>query len=179
MQHIVDPIEILNHAQVLAERTLVFELAVPTLDTWQCLQWCAKRGRIANQRMCTYCGQLANLRYDGNIIDRCRWRFRCRNDHEYAASVRQGSFFTKNHEPIRVLVLFIHSWSFNLPLTYSMIQHQIGSWHTAVDCANFCRDVCLEFERRHRIDLGGRCPIGKRQRCFRGLKSTSSVARIL
>lgn len=111
---------------------------------------------------CERCQHPLKLRVDSSRIDGYRWfcddyivqrkqkRTRC----NFTTSVRAGTFFAKSHLSLRVILKFIHFWIYNTPL--NMIQFNLHlSSHTAVDFANFCREVVYDHMIINSKPLGG------------------------
>lgn len=112
--------------------------------------------------LCKQCNQPLSLRVDNNMIDKYRWfcdnyivrrkqkRVRC----GFKVSVRTGTFFAKSHLSLGVILKFIHFWVYNTPL--NIIQFNINiSNHTAVDFANFCREVVYDQMIINSQPIGG------------------------
>lgn len=101
--------------------------------------------------LCAKCEQPLTLRVDNAWIDKYRWfcdnyvvkrqqkRTRC----NFRVSVRTGTFFAKSHLPLGVILKFIHFWVYNTPLNVIQFNLSIAA-HTAVDFANFCREVVYD-----------------------------------
>ena len=113
--------------------------------------------------ICERCQHPLTLRVDNTRIDKYSWycgnfilrrkqkRVRC----DFRQSLRTGTFFAKSHLALGVVLKFIHFWVYNTPL--NMIQFNLHlSTHTAVDLANFCREVVFDQMIINSKPLGGR-----------------------
>lgn len=112
--------------------------------------------------LCKSCQQPLTLRIDNSVIDHYRWccdnyvsrrkqrRIRC----NFKTSIRKGTFFEKSHLRIEVILKFIHFWIYNTPLNIIQFNLKISS-RTAVDFANFCREVVYDQMIINSKPIGG------------------------
>jgi hypothetical protein len=115
------------------------------------LRWCASRSLIDNYCVCTGCNVLMSLSFRERDIDGYAWRCRqCTT----TRSVRTGSFFAKSKLRLWQLIKIMYKWCDDLPQTHIMREARIG-WETMVNWANYCREICVEWERRNNIMIGG------------------------
>ena len=151
---IVDPANILDVVALTNEDERFIQLSQILFGApnFQCLQWLASRRLIANSRVCNGCAAAMSL-----IVRRARndgFIWRCHNC-QHAVSVRRGSFFSRGHLSMQIIAAFVYLWSVDTPLQIIMHELQIISWHTVVDWANFCRDICTQWQVDHPIEIGG------------------------
>lgn len=103
------------------------------------LEWFAKYGLISNRVRCPECQTFCHLMNSNERGDGKIWR--CEEGH-YKQSIRKDSFFEGSHLTLVQLIDFIYFWSKRMFLKDIKEEVDISSWTTAVDWANFIRDVC-------------------------------------
>lgn len=112
--------------------------------------------------LCKKCKHPMTLLPDNSVADKYRWfcgnyvalrkqkRTRCC----YKQSIRHGTFFFKDHLSLGVTLKFIHFWVYNTPLNFIQFNLHIAA-HTAVDFANFCREVVYDQMVVNSKPIGG------------------------
>lgn len=105
-------------------------------------------GILPKEYHCKNCGELLELNSDAGAIDKYKWfchnyvvkrkqkRVRC----NYNISLRKDTFFYRSKLEIGVILKFICCWVDNMPLNQIRKNTRVAQ-HTAVDFANFCREV--------------------------------------
>ena len=138
-EHIVLPNLVLDRDQLVDElentnhRSLVEETRVDIIG------WLARHGLLHNTYNCPNCHVQCRLQSRPDNIDGKRWI--CRNCN-FTKTLRADSFFENSHLRLTEILDFIYFWSRKVSLTYIMEETGIEDWHTAVDWANFIRDIC-------------------------------------
>lgn len=100
--------------------------------------------------------QVMVLRRDGVSYKwRCsyadkRHKKRC----NYGLSITGGTFFNNSHMSILDICLFVRYWVDDIKLCVIKSYLQLGSDHTLVDWANFCREVTFDIIYNHPEKLG-------------------------
>lgn len=97
---------------------------------------------------CPSCGYKMVLVERNHVIDKFKWR--CKNYIQpvkkkkypcnYETSLRKGTFFSRSHLTLGQIAKFICCWSQNMELKTICNEVRTSS-KTAVDFANFCREV--------------------------------------
>lgn len=125
--------QIIDNFQNMTHRQLVEQMNDNDLE------WFAKYGLISNRVRCPECNDWCRLMNTNDRADGKEWR--CSEGH-FKQSIRKDSFFEGSHLTVVQLTDFIYFWSKRMFLKDIMEEVNIVSWHTAVDWANFIRDVC-------------------------------------
>ena len=116
---IVEAEEILGHDDILRENWAFFDLYNILGEPIAVLKWLSKRRLIKNNLYCKTYRLPFGLNAYKSAADGYRWF--CKNCKE-RQSVREGSFFSKIRLPLKQLLLYIYSWSRNVP--QADIQHE-------------------------------------------------------
>ncbi|TRY81018.1 hypothetical protein TCAL_15523 [Tigriopus californicus] len=70
-------------------------------------------------------------------------------------SIRRGSFFYHSKLDLHTLIMFTYCWSRSWPLHDVSWECGVLAEGTLVDWANFHRDVCQQYLRDNRQQIGG------------------------
>ena len=68
-RNIVNPNEIHNVSQMMAEKHTITHLVHAMPDTWSSIQWCARRRLIRNPMICQRCNLECGLIDRGDVTD--------------------------------------------------------------------------------------------------------------
>ena len=102
---IVDDVEILDNAAIIAENFNIGNLT-PQIETqFGALQWCARRRLIKNTTNCTTCNSPAAIIKYTKGNDGYRWS--CYR-HNFTKSVRNASFFGKSLAVAKTNLVGVH-----------------------------------------------------------------------
>ena len=110
-------------------------------------KWLRKQGLLASSMRCDSCTRLCkrikNKSKRGGYVWRCRgsvtWR------HEKTFSAHLYSVFEGSHFDVREILVFIREWLLRSSLHRCAIAAGMDYKNTAVDWANFMRDMCRKF----------------------------------
>ena len=132
--------EILPMNGLVDVRLKYLDIAVATQTVQSTLEWCARHRLLMNEYECGQCHVLCTLVKCSRLVDQFTWHcHQCKR----TKTVRDGSFFQRSHVGIDKIVHFMYGWATDWPL--HVIAHETElSKVTAVDWANFCRDVCSQ-----------------------------------
>ena len=140
--YFVEPNQVLNRDQVVEElETVTHRELVEETQNDDIFAWLARFGLIRNEVNCPHCNIPCRITARYRLNDGKQWTCPSQNCN-YSKSIRADSFFEDAHLSLRQLVDFVYFWSRKMPLTYIKEETGIVSWTTAVDWANFIRDVC-------------------------------------
>ena len=136
---IVEVDKILGHDNILRENWAFFDLCIALGEPIAFLKSLSKRRLIKNNLYCKTCRLPFGLNAYKSATDGYRWFFKnCKK----RQSAHEGSFFSKSRLPLKQLLLYIHSWSRNVPQADIQYETGIQGSATLADWGNFCRDVC-------------------------------------
>lgn len=138
-EHIVPPNLVLDRDEIVEELENANHRSIVEETRQDINGWLARHGLIHNTCTCPNCNHPCRLIARADINDGKRWS--CR-DCRFTKSIRADSFFENSHLSLTEILDFIYFWSRKVPLTYIMEETGIENWHTAVDWANFIRDIC-------------------------------------
>jgi transposase-like protein len=150
------PNSIVPNECVLSEETIISEIwhirsLVPKWDS-DCLKWCAARRLIKNSVTCPHCHVFCGLQTYNQHCDGFRWL--CNNCKKYSQSIRDSSFFAKSHLPIKDILFIMYWWS--AQHSQASLMHETGfARQTVIDWYNFCRDICISWNNRNPVEIGG------------------------
>ena len=114
------------------------------------LQWLRHHGILAIEMICENCG------FDMKLCNRKGKPFnktwRCKNNRNHELSILRYSFFEGGHHPVQDYLVFIFGLISKMPLYKSSQLSGLAYGNTAVDWANFCREVLMEWIFVHVLD---------------------------
>ena len=138
---IINPALVLTLDQSLQELENITHRTLVEQTREDIIEWLARHGLIHNEIMCPNCNVPCRLRVKNQAVDGKRWTCQSPNCN-FSKSIRADSFFDNSHLSFTQIVDIIYLWSKKLSLTYIMEETGIEDWGTAVDWANFIRDIC-------------------------------------
>ena len=148
--HIIPPQDVIPIINLTDVRMTLFELGQQLRNFEDSIALAAKYRLIANSRLCQRCGNpcyLSPRGSDRNYADEKMWR--CSNQHcQQRLSIRHNSFFEGSRLPIQKILVTMVCWSLNCTQQHAMMEARLVSNNTVIDWYNFCRDMCLHFDRR-------------------------------
>lgn len=108
------------------------------------IKWLQEHGLLLNNMYCIRCNNAdlpMRLQTRKSCIDGVTWR--CVYGHEL--SIRRNSFFEKSHISLRDIMLFVYEFLKHQTLWKTSLQTNFSYRSTAVDWANFVRDIFRQY----------------------------------
>ncbi len=118
-----------------------------------CIKFLRQKGLLKPAHWCGDCNIWKSQINDESRKDKYWFRCsRCRKK----TSIRDGSFFSKSHLSLTVLVSVIYFFVLDIPVKtiLDLLDHDLSK-KAVIDWYNFCRDICTEFLQRNPPLLGG------------------------
>ena len=126
-------------ADVAAEDPTMAEICDQTRTVDETMEYCAKRGLLANSSTCYACNTPRVIyKSNDNKTDGICWRCTGCGSRK---SVRHGSFDTESHMSLGELLLFSYCWSEDCLQKFCAKEAGKINKSTAIDWANFHRYV--------------------------------------
>ncbi|XP_069684805.1 uncharacterized protein [Periplaneta americana] len=150
VQH-VDSAQLFHEEDIMAEKynLVTLDQAMPTSE--RAAKWLARRSLVRNSYQCPTCSRACALYARQNIIDGMQWHCRlCR----HSKSIRDGSFFSKSHLPLNIIMRLIYCWAIDMPQEVACRETGVKP-NSMVDWYNFLRGECQSYLNRHPVTVGG------------------------
>jgi transposase-like protein len=152
------PVEDILHTEVLSHEIWNLSTLLPLIATPKdTMNWCAERKLLRNSMDCHSCHNLCGLVKDKNSIDGYRWV--CRNCGNLNRSIRTDSFFSRSHLSLRQILFIMYWWAAEHSQRSLLMELSISKV-TVIDWNNFCRDICISWNSKNPIEIGGQSEDG-------------------
>ena len=116
-----------------------YTLLMSPLETLS--EWLQRNSLLADSMRCDRCNTDCTLTARSRALDDYTWR--CPQRHEI--TTRRNSFFSNSHMLLPDILNFIMTYSEGHSLFRCAHSSSLAYANTAVDWANYCRDLCIEF----------------------------------
>ena len=111
------------------------------------IKWLQKEGLIASQQLCEDCGRECKLKRRKNKHHGYRWRCRQKGDnkHDREYALTKHSFFRNSKFKFQDVLQFVRNMLLQSTLHSNSVQSGFDYKKTAVDWANFVRDLFQKY----------------------------------
>ena len=148
----VDPASIVPINELIGRLTDITHRDLVRQSDSNIINWLVQQGLLRNTRYCDICHQLCRINAtNAHGADGLEWRCHHCN---FRKSIRNGSFFEGSHLNLIQILDFIYFWSRKQQLMDIREEVDI-SWETAVEWANYIRDVCRLWCTDQLDQIGG------------------------
>lgn len=117
------------------------------------INWCIKNKLLKSSMACPICKCEMQFKSSPSYSsDGFKWRCQKVN-HTKDVSIRHGSWFARSNMTLEEIIELTYWWTTGIQLKEIMHQMSISS-KTAVDWANFCREICDEIMMKKSSPIG-------------------------